>query len=481
MDSILEQQRRAHEEIERIELVTVEELLQKPKTHKEKLIQDHRVDQYLERIQSRSQYLLDLYEDEDGSRRSEVMAISGATEFSEFYERLKKIKDYHRRYPNEVIEPMELEFAVRDTAREERDLENKFSGEEGLGKYLDLNAVFEQYVNLKDVKKINYVNFLGNFHKFGDIPKSTKKTPEYAKYINDSKVYLESFFARSQPLFNLREVRERLATEFEQQWEAGTLPGWEPEPQNGTEFYCIACEKQFAKQTVYDAHLNGKKHQKAAAGLLEKGITAITPEQRAEAQKVKERKARQRDKPIALAEALIKEYATLLEPQLEDTKANVERKQALTDEERRRLLESTEEIEIPEEEEEEEEKIYNPLKLPLGWDGKPIPYWLYKLHGLGVEYQCEICGNYVYMGRKAFDRHFQEWRHAHGMRCLGIPNTRHFHEITLIEDAYSLWEKLKGNSKLDSYNNDVTEEFEDADGNVFNKKTYEDLKRQGLL
>lgn len=50
-------------------------------------------------------------------------------------------------------------------------------------------------------------------------------------------------------------------------------------------------------------------------------------------------------------------------------------------------------------EEEEEERIYNPLKLPLGWDGKPIPYWLYKLHGLGVEYRCEICSDHVYMGR----------------------------------------------------------------------------------
>jgi len=26
---------------------------------------------------------------------------------------------------------------------------------------------------------------------------------------------------------------------------------------------------------------------------------------------------------------------------------------------------------------------YNPKNLPMGWDGKPIPYWLYKLHGLG--------------------------------------------------------------------------------------------------
>ena len=26
----------------------------------------------------------------------------------------------------------------------------------------------------------------------------------------------------------------------------------------------------------------------------------------------------------------------------------------------------------------QEKPIYNPLNLPLGWDGKPIPYWLYK-------------------------------------------------------------------------------------------------------
>lgn len=44
--------------------------------------------------------------------------------------------------------------------------------------------------------------------------------------------------------------------------------------------------------------------------------------------------------------------------------------------------------------EDEEEYVYNPLKLPLGWDGKPIPYWLYKLHGLNQEFKCEICGNY---------------------------------------------------------------------------------------
>lgn len=40
--------------------------------------------------------------------------------------------------------------------------------------------------------------------------------------------------------------------------------------------------------------------------------------------------------------------------------------------------------EVPDiESDDEDQQIYNPLKLPMGWDGKPIPYWLYKLHGLG--------------------------------------------------------------------------------------------------
>lgn len=42
-----------------------------------------------------------------------------------------------------------------------------------------------------------------------------------------------------------------------------------------------------------------------------------------------------------------------------------------------------EETQAESESDDDEQQIYNPLKLPMGWDGKPIPYWLYKLHGLG--------------------------------------------------------------------------------------------------
>ena len=95
---------------------------------------------------------------------------------------------------------------------------------------------------------------------------------------------------------------------------------------------------------------------------------------------------------------------------LNDTKSNVERRFSLTAKEREaELLEKPAAVPVQNNgdgengdgpaEDEEEERIYNPLKLPLGWDGKPIPYWLYKLHGLGVEYRCEICSDHVYMGR----------------------------------------------------------------------------------
>lgn len=67
------------------------------------------------------------------------------------------------------------------------------------------------------------------------------------------------------------------------------------------------------------------------------------------------------------------------------------------------------------------------------------------------------------------------------MKCLGLPNTKHFHEITTIKDAFNLAEKLKEEAKKEIFKKDTMEEFEDAEGNVFNRKTFEDLHRQGLI
>lgn len=130
---------------------------------------------------------------------------------------------------------------------------------------------------------------------------------------------------------------------------------------------------------------------------------------------------------------------------------------------------------------EDDAPIYNPKNVPLDWDGKPIPYWLFKLHGLNHYYGCEICGGESYRGRRNFELHFAEQRHGAGMRALGIPNTKHFHGVTKIEDARDLWRSLQDRLAQEQFDGMREEEYEDSSGNVLSRKTYEDLARQGLL
>ena len=176
----------------------------------------------------------------------------------------------------------------------------------------------------------------------------------------------------------------------------------------------IAGQRSYAKQTVYDAHLSSKKHIKAAAKTSE--APAPSAPTNGNGQTSASSLPAKLRSPARLTH-LITALLVPLQFTLAETKANVERRFSLTARERETELVEDVPSTAPATaadgttadvaEEPEEEKIYNPLKLPLGWDGKPIPYWLYKLHGLGVEYRCEICSDHVYMGRKNFERHFQ--------------------------------------------------------------------------
>ncbi|KAL7539542.1 hypothetical protein ACHAXR_009377 [Thalassiosira sp. AJA248-18] len=200
---------------------------------------------------------------------------------------------------------------------------------------------------------------------------------------------------------------------------------------------------------------------------------------------------------IARQEAIVTSLLDQLRPTLEGTRRRIERRTTQTENERDQELE--EEIngiamddvnahvergegnDSADEEDEEDAPIYNPKNVPLGWDGKPIPYWLFKLHGLNHFYPCEICGNESYRGRRNFEKHFTESRHAYGMRCLKIPNTKHFHGVTKIVDAQELWGRLRTLLEGSQFDVDQEEEYEDSHGNVLNRAQYEDLARQGLL
>lgn len=215
-----------------------------------------------------------------------------------------------------------------------------------------------------------------------------------------------------------------LTIEFDAQWEKGEISGWEDltasyssgQPGESAGVWCSACSKSYAKQTVFNAHLTSKKHIRAAERLTSSSTTVPNTATTGAISSINELR-RTKDRMLALMEKEIGMLGTLLAAIRVDTKANVERRAALTDKERQQEIEEQAAREATErgeaeraaregeqgtlglEEDEDEARIYNPLKLPLGWDGKPIPYWLYKLHGLGVEYKCEICSDFIYMGR----------------------------------------------------------------------------------
>ncbi|KAI5119507.1 hypothetical protein M0805_002443 [Coniferiporia weirii] len=520
MDSIIEVQRQTHEEIERFERALATVLSKPHSTQRTKLANEHKASQILDRITSRAHTLHNIYQDE-AARKAEIDAISGykPDDMTEFYSRLSKIKEYHLKYPDQVVGGFELELAALvdndvgeadgDDYEEEDPISLLFSGEESYGRYLDLYVHHTAYINLKNiVKRLSYLQYLdaltaaehGLIHQ--EIPRETRYSKEYETYITALHSYILSFSKKTQPLVDVATQQKLAELEFDSLWMDKKIPGWsDPEGTKangagngeGEGIWCSTCQKHYSKQTVYDAHLTSKKHVKAVARQATSETPSVNPNGTAsDGQSTHHNNAKEsRIWTSARLTFLVTSLLASLISTVSETKSNVERRFSLTAKEREaELVERPSVAPAPtanaddnanEEEEEEEERIYNPLKLPLGWDGKPIPYWLYKLHGLGVEYRCEICSDHVYMGRKNFDRHFQESRHAFGMRALGLPNTKHFHEITRIEDALALAEKLKREGKQEIFQQETMEELEDDEGNVYNRKTYEDLKKQGLI
>jgi splicing factor 3A subunit 3 len=49
------------------------------------------------------------------------------------------------------------------------------------------------------------------------------------------------------------------------------------------------------------------------------------------------------------------------------------------------------------------------------------------------------------------------------------------------QDAKALWERIQERQGVNKWRPDLEEEYEDLEGNVYNKKTYSDLQRQGLI
>jgi splicing factor 3A subunit 3 len=418
----------------------------------------------------------------------------------EFYRELAEIKSFHQRYPNEPVENLERAYKKRSPGEGETttsEIDNMFTGEEAFGRFLDLTTIHEQYLNLSGIKRLTYLQYLDAFDSFTpplcSIKRPDKMTDQYFSYVGQLADYLESFMRRTRPLEDLDRLFTSFDADFGKTWNDNDILGWKLEsaaPINGPSvdgIWCADCEKEFKNENVYKSHLTGKKHIRAAeiraARQADSGGSANEPIERGT------NTLRLKERAIAERENRVKRLAAAMSQERSDTRVNVERKQGMTERERQMELDAlfaesssaAPQAGDSDSDSDGDEKIYNPLKLPLAWDGKPIPFWLYKLHGLGVEFKCEICGNYVYMGRRAFDKHFNETRHIYGLKCLGITNTTLFREITGLDDALKLWDKIQRDKKKNRTDEGGVVQMEDAEGNVMPEKVYYDLQKQGLL
>jgi len=472
------------------------------------LARDHQIAQFLDRISAQSTKLLDIYRDDDGSRSREIQQIGTGDPMNEFYKQLADIKSFHARYPNEPVENLERAYrpkkGVEAEAAQPSIVDTMFTGEEAFGRFFDLHTCHELYLNLPNAKRLTYLQYLDLFDNFtpgaAGLKRPEKMTDQYFAYVGQLALDLETFMRKTRPLENIDKVLAEFDKKFEEDWENDNIAEWKKDepnaaggssgkPGSGEGTWCDACEKAFTNENVYKNHLTGKKHIRAENERKKReqegtaNVNNDTSKGGVSAPRLKER-------AIAEREYRIKRLASAMSTERSDTRVNVERKQGMTERERQLELEnlfsaSAAAAQAAENDEgedgDDDDKVYNPLKLPLAWDGKPIPFWLYKLHGLGVEFTCEVCGNFVYMGRRAFDKHFNEARHIHGLKCLGITNTSLFRDITRIDEALKLWDKIQKARRKDKIDDGSVIQMEDAEGNVMPEKVYYDLQKQGLL
>jgi len=527
--SVLEQLRSAHEDIENIEKAMSLALMDKHLNQKNSVHCDHALKHLIETAQQKCKTAAEIYQDKDGMRADDINALAGVRSdkklgdvWTSFYDKVKEVKDYHRKFSvNQGLPEVQNAKWFLEHAFQSDRSEALFSGEEDLGKRVDMNEHYVRYINLKTITnyrkkrfreqtfarmrkktpdlemddpivdqaiereyhELDYVQWLKEFDQFHDIPRHCKyKDAEYTRYLDSVVAYLRDFLLRTQPIVGLEKLEAQFEKEFEERWTGRNIPGWQ-EPTHKSKLFCLPTQKLFQHEGIMNSHKSGKLYKQKVAHMQQMSF---------EEQNQLVEKSEAEDKRIAKLESRAGKWHDLLSETISETVAHLQKKQSQTAEEMAMDDGASDSDGVPmdedggvdigsDDEAVEDRPIYNPLNLPLGWDGKPIPFWLYKLHGLGIEYKCEICGNYSYWGRRAFEKHFQEWRHAFGMRCLKIPNTSHFKEITKIEEAITLYEKLKKDADEQTFRPDADVECEDIQGNVMSQKAFEDLRRQGLV
>lgn len=519
--STLEQIRSLHIELESIEHLLIQSLVPIVSLIQSN-INIHYYDsvvELVEKYRSTIQQCIELYNNSTEQLIDEQNSIQQPTielQLKSYYNNVEHIKLMHTMVNSPSINIKQLvhdltEYNNYDTNRHELiahvidHINQQYTVDEYYGNYLDLQQFYHTFLNV-DIFRLTYrhLDYIQFIQQLPTILNTTNPNKYhhtvYNQWLQQLIDYLYHYIERIYPFSDRIQMKQLIHDEYiklqtEHQSDATdvdtnlsnqtTLPAQSATTQ--LSLYCRACDKLFAKQTVYDAHLTGKKHMKNTVSLPSQSTTTAaatttTP-------------TKLQLNTVQYHEYVILQLLELLSEQYNNTLVYIQQKHIRSTKElqsdRDHLVKqielllqhkSIDTMQSVRTSDNEIKPIYNPLSLPLGIDGEPIPYWMYRLHGLNHEYTCEICGNYTYYGDRSYQSHFNEWRHIYGLKCLNITNNLKLYDnITKIDELMALYKQQQSISGQESMNTDVIQEIEDSDGNVYNKKTYEELRKQGIL
>lgn len=238
----------------------------------------------------------------------------------------------------------------------------------------------------------DYISYLENFDRFDEIPVHCKKT-YYVTYLENLCDYLVLFFKNTKPLVDSSKLFDQMELKFDTDWQNGNIPGWEEEikkaraeveiSEDSKQLSCIPCKKFFSNEMSLFYHKKGKKHIKVINKLTE-GALSMPQNDTSE---FKDEKKELKIQEIARLESKIIHLKGVLSDVIFNSANEARKKHSQTYQE---IEAENQDIGVDEIESSEDEADGPNVKtrhLPLGSDGKPIPYWLYKLHGLGVEFK----------------------------------------------------------------------------------------------
>lgn len=458
-----------------------------------------------------------MYADQDGALKEALQKMDGdptsVEMFGKFYDEVKEMKARNEKSVRQATSTEhEAKWMRGPEGRNHslRDCLAAFSPVESLGRFLDISSIHLQYNDLPGIsnseqRRLDYSSFLTSLVQlpyFAVPSHPTRTSPQYSTLLQDFIAYLKSFISRSKPLLDLSILEKTAQDDFSTAWEAHTYEPYieeEDRTANGTSMdvdgaqpsspssaagwllpwqldhlrassatavttlYCACCNTTMAKDTVWRSHIGSKKHNKS----LQAYETLV--------------------KDVSRYEELLKALLDAVSEPLEATKDDLEKKLARAPGEagfmgRSEADMDDDDFDADDSDDEGSLKARRRMtkkNYPVGPDGAPIPFWLYRLQGHSQEFKCQICGNASYFGRRAFEKHFHsDPRHAYGLKCLGIDLTREFYEITDIEKALGLHKHLIEQKKQGKWDANTMEEFEDDDGTVLDKATHDLLAKQ---